>query len=110
MKHLFPTLYSISLLQVASIALMGGWRNGLSRWGYFGVHSRLLQDPDIAADMDQLLLLLHAKPTLTDNRDGVVWNYGEDFVFTVVDCFSIIANSRILAGPQEQFNVVLALV
>lgn len=57
-----------------------------------------------------MMLLLRSLPSVTDSRDGVVWNHATGDGFSVADCHSLIAKLHISAGPREGFDDVLALV
>lgn len=73
LKHLLPIQFSVSGLHDISMAAMGGWRNGEWFWGDFGVSVIQQRDAFVAAEMVQVLLLLHHVHSIQNNTKTIVW-------------------------------------
>ncbi|XP_058783485.1 uncharacterized protein LOC131658173 [Vicia villosa] len=104
LKVRFPRLYSVSSLKRVAVACMGGWVDGIWKWGNFGVSTGEEAVPEVGSEMDLLSSLLLGREGPKEGRDKIKWSGTGDGVFSVASCYDFIAGFSYPRGPLNRFE------
>ncbi|XP_058734072.1 uncharacterized protein LOC131605774 [Vicia villosa] len=110
LKEFFPFLFSVSSFKRVAVASMGGWVNGVWKWGNFGVSLSVHSDPIVLAEYVLLHLMLIGRNTIMEGRDKVSWGGSSEGLFSVASCYVFLAGHRYPFGPSNRSDVVLDLI
>ncbi|XP_058741775.1 uncharacterized protein LOC131614168 [Vicia villosa] len=92
-KDKFPDLYATSFLKKVSIGVMGGWENGVWKWGCCGIIPNYIYSL-----------------AMGDTSDDILWNISKDESFSVSSCYEHYAGRRNLFGPLNKNDGALVLI
>ncbi|XP_058763004.1 uncharacterized protein LOC131636414 [Vicia villosa] len=101
MREKYPVIFSLSSLKLVSVAGMGGWRNGIWKWGDLGVNLPSLS-LEHRMDFNALEELLGGMVVGGENRDKVEWKGDAGGDYTVASCYGHYASFRIPYGPPNR--------
>ncbi|XP_058783299.1 uncharacterized protein LOC131657977 [Vicia villosa] len=107
LSEAFPKLYDISLLKNVSVAVMGGWRDGVWKWGYLGISLVDAGEAGLLSEFVSLRNFLETFAGCNLEKDTVRWNIETDKIFTVSSCYRRYAFRRIPFGPINKNDEVL---
>ncbi|XP_058741567.1 uncharacterized protein LOC131613943 [Vicia villosa] len=103
----FPELFAISLLKKVSVAVMGGWSDGVWKWGDLGISVDEAVEAGLFSKLLPLRILLDSFAGCNMEKDSVSWKNETDKSFTVSSCYRWYASWRIPFGPINRNDVVL---
>ncbi|XP_058787437.1 uncharacterized protein LOC131661813 [Vicia villosa] len=89
---------------------MGGWSEGIWKWGDLGISGTAFLEPGIALDYSILRNLLESFGGFQEGKDLVEWSLDSEKGFTVSSCYSIYAQKRIPFGPFNRHDEALELI
>ncbi|XP_058780626.1 uncharacterized protein LOC131654465 [Vicia villosa] len=107
LSDVFPELYAISLLKNVSVAVMGGWYDGIWKWGDLGISEDEAVEAGLFSRLMSLRNCLESFVGCSLEKDTVSWNLETDKCFTVSSCYSRYAIRRIPFGPINRNDDVL---
>ncbi|XP_058782871.1 uncharacterized protein LOC131657498 [Vicia villosa] len=107
LSEVFPELFAISLLKNVSVAGMGGWSDGIWKWGDLGISEEEVVEEGLFSNLLELRNLLDSFEGCNLEKDVVSWKDGTDRGFTVSSCYGRFASRRIPYGPSNRNDEVL---
>ncbi|XP_058754112.1 uncharacterized protein LOC131627290 [Vicia villosa] len=89
---------------------MGGWCDGIWKWGDLGVPESAVLAPEIALEFSALRELLDGFGGIQEGKDFVEWSLDSEKGFTVSSCYALYAQRRIPFGPFNRHDEALELI
>lgn len=83
LREAFPNLFSTSILQVVSIATMGGWQGGRWLWFNFGIPTTNIPSKQTTLDLQLLHNALEQQHPIQQIKDQVQWLVEKHDVYSV---------------------------
>ncbi|XP_058776654.1 uncharacterized protein LOC131650974 [Vicia villosa] len=106
----FPDLYGVSSLKKVSVAAMGGWCEGVWKWGDPGISEGAVLESGLIVKLLDLRALLESHGGLHDERDAVSWLIDLDNGFSVASCYHRYILLCTPFGPQNRDDEALEKV
>ncbi|XP_058746973.1 uncharacterized protein LOC131619951 [Vicia villosa] len=106
----FPELYRVSSLKKVSVAAMGGWCEGVWKWGNLGIPEGAALEAGLFVKLLELRALLESHGGLHDEKDTVAWLLNSVKGFSVASCYHRYTILRTPFGPHNRNDVVLEKV
>ncbi|XP_058783702.1 uncharacterized protein LOC131658424 [Vicia villosa] len=107
LSEAFPELFEISLLKNVSVAVMGGWSDGVWKWGDLGIPMMEVVEAGLLSKLLSLRNLLETFVGSNSEKDSVCWNIETDKIFSVASCYRRYASRRIPFGPINRNDEAL---
>ncbi|XP_058765341.1 uncharacterized protein LOC131638809 [Vicia villosa] len=110
LKNCFPDLFHESRLKNVSVAAMGGWVDGVWKWGDFGLPENVR---DNGVRMEEVLDLKDKVTTFSgwsSGHDTVSWTGNSDLCFSVGSCYAFYENLSIPYGPPINHAEVFGIL
>ncbi|XP_058757653.1 uncharacterized protein LOC131630925 [Vicia villosa] len=104
LKELFPILFSVSALQSAAVALIGGWQDDVWTWGDFGISCSNRDRPKVAVELLLLQQILQSVSPKIYNADHVLWRAEKNGSFLIKSCVSIVNGVHLFSGPMDRHD------
>lgn len=108
LKDRLPFHLNVSKLYEVSIALMGGWVNGVWTWNDFGSLHPIVHGT--AADLEHLLCLFPANSPSGNGPDMVEWRLTTDRIFTVASFYDVLCKRFLPIGPSNRYDDAFSLI
>ncbi|XP_058722176.1 uncharacterized protein LOC131593629 [Vicia villosa] len=89
---------------------MGGWVDGMRKWGNFGVVLGDDTDSLVVVEHGMLHLLLLDRIVHMEGRDKVEWSGSGGGSFFVASCYEFLAGFNYPFGPPNRFDVAKELI
>ncbi|XP_058763698.1 uncharacterized protein LOC131637124 [Vicia villosa] len=106
----FPDLFELSSLKKVSVAVMGGWREGVWVWGDLGISGAEVAEKNLSPRLAVLRGLLEDFGGLIDDIDSVCWVLDSEKCFSVSSCYRWYASLRTPFGPLNKNEEALELI
>ncbi|XP_058732778.1 uncharacterized protein LOC131604350 [Vicia villosa] len=103
-------LFSASSLKKVLVAAMGGWCDGVWKWGDLGISDVGLGEPDFLAMYTGLQALLESFRGMNENKDSMVWSLDTEKGYTVSSSYLRYALMCIPFGPLNRCDEALELI
>ncbi|XP_058742108.1 uncharacterized protein LOC131614555 [Vicia villosa] len=107
LMEVFPDLYVVSSLKKVSVAAMGGWCEGVWKWGDLGISEGAVLEPGLLAKLLDLRALLESFRGLHDEKDVVSWHLDLDNGYSVSSCYHQYTLLRTPFGPHNRNDEAL---
>ncbi|XP_058726570.1 uncharacterized protein LOC131597930 [Vicia villosa] len=110
LKELFPKLFLVSSLRRMAVASMGGWVDGVWKWGNFGVVLGDDTERLVVAEHTSLHALLLGRNVFLEGRDKVEWCDSGGVSFSVASCYDFMVGYTYPLGPPNRFDEAKDLI
>ncbi|XP_058776799.1 uncharacterized protein LOC131651145 [Vicia villosa] len=104
LREAFPIIFDKSFLKKVSVAAIGGWEEGIWKWGDLGLKEGVLGDEGAVSMYGALKCRLEDFRGMKEGRDAVVWMGKADTgsTYSVASCYEYIRRVRTPHGPFDK--------